>query len=191
VETPLKDVVDYLQDLHHIEIQLDEKALRQAGIGDDTPVTFNLKGVSLQSALRLLLREPDLDYVIRDEVLFITTPREAAAMGPGRRDFRWPEMVACEKRIAAALEQPTQIDFVDMPLRDVVEYLKDLHHIEIRLDDGKALKQAGIDDSTPVTIDRSGVSLRSALSAMLGALGLEFEIRDEVLLITPEKKDKR
>ena len=189
VETPLKDVVDYLKDFHRIEIQLDDKALRQAGISNDTPVSFNLNGVSLQSALRLLLRQLDLDYVIRDEVLFITTPREAAAMNVVQPTYRIPEMVAQEKGLAEALRQPTPLEFVETPLKDVVDYLKDFHHIEIQLDE-KALKQAGIDDSASITINRKGVSLRSALSAMLDPLGLEFEIRDEVLLITPKKKDK-
>ncbi len=190
VETPLRDVVDYIKDLHHIEIQLDNKAMRQAGIdASSSQVTINLKGVSLQSALRRLLRQLDLDYVIRDEVLFITTSREAAAIEPGQPDFRTPAMVANERRIAEALKQPTQIEFVETPLKDVVDYLKDLHHIEIQLDE-KTLKRAGIDESTPVTSNRKGVSLRSALSAMLDGLALQFDTRDEVLLITPKKKDK-
>ena len=186
VETPLNDVVEYLKDLHKVEIQLDEKAIKRAGISLDTPVTVTFKGVSLQSALRLLLRQLDLDYAIRDEVLFITTAREAAAFDPGQPDFKTPAMAANERRIAQALKSPTQMEFVETPLKDVVEYIEDLHKIGIQFD-SKALKQAGIDDSTPITFNRRGVSLRSALSAMLDALGLQFEIRDEVLLITPKK----
>ena len=190
VETPLKDVFDYLQDLRRIKILLDGKALERAGIAVDTPVTvtMNLKGVSLQSALRLLLGQQDLDYVIRDEVVLITTPAEAAAMDPGPPGFTMDHSAAA-KRIAEALEQPTQLECVETPLADVVDYLKDLHHIEIQLDH-KTMKQAGISDSTPVTFKRKGVSLQSALSAMLDGLDLQFEIRDEVLLIGPKKKDK-
>ena len=47
------------------------------GIGTDTPVTKNLKGITLRSALRLMLRELSLTYIIKDEVLLITTPEEA------------------------------------------------------------------------------------------------------------------
>ena len=62
IETPLTDVIDYLKDYHEIEIQIDKKALDDVGIGTDTPVTKNLKGISLRSALRLMLHElePDL-----------------------------------------------------------------------------------------------------------------------------------
>ena len=77
VETPLSDVVDYLKDHHQIEIQLDTKALEDAGAGSDTPITKNLKGLSLRSALRLMLAGLDLTYLIKDEVLLITTPEKA------------------------------------------------------------------------------------------------------------------
>jgi len=77
IETQLQDVVDFLKEYHNIEIQIDTRALEQVGIPTDTPITKNLKGVSLRSALRLMLRELDLTYVIEDEVLLITTPEEA------------------------------------------------------------------------------------------------------------------
>jgi hypothetical protein len=71
IETPLQDVIDFLKDLHSIEIQIDTRALEDVGIGSDSPITMNLKGVSLRSALRLMLRQLDLTYVICDEVLLI------------------------------------------------------------------------------------------------------------------------
>ncbi len=77
VETPLSDVIDYLKEYHGIEIQLDNSALTDVGIGSDTAVTKNLKGITLKSALKLMLRELKLTYVIQDEVLLITTPEEA------------------------------------------------------------------------------------------------------------------
>jgi len=77
IETPLSEAVDFLKHLHEIEIQIDTKALEDVGIGTDTPITRNLKGITLRSALRLILRDMDLTYVIRDEVLLITTPEEA------------------------------------------------------------------------------------------------------------------
>jgi hypothetical protein len=73
VETPLTDVVDFIKTRHNIEIQLDNRVLSDANIALDTQVTRNLKGISLRSALRLILRDLDLKYVIQDEVLMITT----------------------------------------------------------------------------------------------------------------------
>ena len=68
IETPLSDVIDFLRDYHRIEIQIDTRAMDSMGIGTDTPITKNLKNLSLRSALRLMLRELDLTYAIRDEV---------------------------------------------------------------------------------------------------------------------------
>ena len=78
IETPLQDVVDYLKDFHEIEIQIDKRALDDVGVGTDTPITRNLKNISLRSALNLMLGEHDLTYTIADEVLLITTREEAA-----------------------------------------------------------------------------------------------------------------
>ena len=73
----MKDVVDYLKDLHHIEIQLDSAALKEAGVDESTPMTKNLKGISLRSALKLMLDELQLKYVIHNDVLLITSPAKA------------------------------------------------------------------------------------------------------------------
>jgi hypothetical protein len=80
VETALGDVVGFLKDRHGIEIQLDLRALEAAGVASDTPVTIDLRGITLRSALRLLLRQLDLTYAVKDEVLLITTPEMAATM---------------------------------------------------------------------------------------------------------------
>ena len=94
-----------------------------------------------------------------------------------------------ERKIAEALKQPTQIEFVETPLRDVVEYLKDLHKIEIQLD-SSALRDEGIDGNTLVTKTLTGISLRSALKLMLDELQLKYVIHNDVLLITsPEKAE--
>jgi hypothetical protein len=79
-DQPLTDVIDYLKQRHDIEIQLDQKALTDAGVGTDTPVTRSIKGITLRSALKLLLSELDLTYLIRNEVLMITSKTEAESM---------------------------------------------------------------------------------------------------------------
>jgi len=77
-ETSLRDVIAQIKDSQGIPIELDQKALDDAGLDLDTPVTKNISGVSLRSALRLLLGEIDLTYLIKDEVMLITTKEKAA-----------------------------------------------------------------------------------------------------------------
>jgi hypothetical protein len=79
-DQPLQDAIDYLQQRHEINIQLDTKALSDAGVGSDTPITRSIKGITLRSALKLLLSDLDLTYVIRNEVLMITSKTEAENM---------------------------------------------------------------------------------------------------------------
>jgi hypothetical protein len=76
-ETPLRDVIAQIRDAHNIPVELDVKALEDAGIDLDTPITQNLSGISLRSALRLLLGNIDLTYLVKNEVLLITTTEKA------------------------------------------------------------------------------------------------------------------
>jgi hypothetical protein len=80
IDTPLQDAVDTLEDVHEIQIKIDQRALDEVGIPSDSPITKSLRGLSLASALELMLRDLDLAYVVRDEVLLITTPEEAKSM---------------------------------------------------------------------------------------------------------------
>ena len=77
VETPLQQAIDFLEANHNIPIEINTKKLEEAGIQIDTPISKNLKGITLRSALRLILGELELTYVVRDEVLQITTPEDA------------------------------------------------------------------------------------------------------------------
>ncbi|HVW38723.1 MAG TPA: hypothetical protein VHB99_15520, partial [Pirellulales bacterium] len=74
-----------------------------------------------------------------------------------------------EAKILAALDQKTELEFVDQPLSDVVDYLKQRHGIEIQLDHN-AMTDEGIGSDAPVTKNIKGISLESALDLMLGDL---------------------
>ena len=78
-ETPLADAVEIIGDEHRgIPVVVDAAALDLAGISaSDATVTTSLSGVSLRSALRLMLKSLDLTYIVKDEVLLITTIEEA------------------------------------------------------------------------------------------------------------------
>lgn len=77
IETPLKDAIDFLAEKHEIPIVLNAKKLEEAGVNVDTPITKRLKGITLRSALRLMLGELELTYMVKDEVMQITTPEDA------------------------------------------------------------------------------------------------------------------
>ncbi len=72
-DTPLHEAVDFLKELHRIEIWLDKETLTADGINTDTPITLQMSGISLDSTLNMMLEPLQLDYVIKNEVLVITT----------------------------------------------------------------------------------------------------------------------
>jgi hypothetical protein len=75
--TPLHDVIDYLQEKHHLEIEIDGGALNDVDISLDMPITLKSKGLPLRSTLRRLLPR-ELTYYVDDDVLMITTQEKAS-----------------------------------------------------------------------------------------------------------------
>lgn len=98
--------------------------------------------------------------------------------------------IANEVKIAAALDERTELDFADQPLSDVFEYLKQRHQIEIQLDH-KALSDAGVGSDTPITRNIKGITLESALDLMFSQLELAWVIHDEVLLVTSKSQAQK
>ncbi|KAA5545385.1 hypothetical protein FYK55_06965 [Roseiconus nitratireducens] len=77
IQTPLVDAIQLLSTTHDIPIVVDTVALEESGISLSTPIILDLKNVSLRSFLRIMLRRAGLSYVIKNEVLQITTAEEA------------------------------------------------------------------------------------------------------------------
>ena len=78
-ETPLKEVIEDLKERFNIPIVLATKKLEEAAINLETPVTVNFKQISLRAGLRNMLGELGLTYLIKDEVMQITTPEDAGS----------------------------------------------------------------------------------------------------------------
>jgi hypothetical protein len=272
-EKTLADVLRDLQGRCHVQIQADRKALDDVGIDMDAPITLHAAGVSLEAALRLLLRPLDLTFDVADGVLSITTAEEAesrlrvkvypvtdlVSLRTGGEDVQWlvdlvtssvcpitwdsvggpgsiaglslgreralvvaqtfavhedvarllrdlrsaaadgsarlsgaarsPGTPEGEQKVCDALGSSTVIEFTETPLSDAIDYLKDLHHIEIQLD-RKALDDVGIGADTPITCRIRDASLGAALRRLLRNLNLVYEVRDGLLLITtPEEAE--
>lgn len=75
-DQPLAAVLDSLAKEAGVAIHLDMVGLDQESVRSDTPVTLSLdQPISLKSALKLLLEPLHLSYVVRDEVLKVTSPQ--------------------------------------------------------------------------------------------------------------------
>jgi hypothetical protein len=98
IEMPLHEVMARLSDRHRIPITFDTLSLDQVGVSTDTPITRQLDGISLGSALQLSLWDMDLTFVFEHDALSITSPESATCL----TSKMYP--------IAGVLDQKTGID---------------------------------------------------------------------------------
>lgn len=73
-DRPLSEVIEGLSQMTGVNIHLDQRGLSQEGVSSDTPITIDLnQEVMLKSALNLILEQLHLSYIVKDEVLKITS----------------------------------------------------------------------------------------------------------------------
>jgi len=75
----LSDFAQYVNQKIAVPVVIDRRALEDIGMDETTEVVTDAipKGISIRSALRLAFDQADLEYVLADEVLLVTTPEEA------------------------------------------------------------------------------------------------------------------
>lgn len=76
-DTPLKDVVSDLTELTGVTFYLARKKLEEASVSQDTPVNSAFKNVRLRTWLEIVLKEFELTYLFKDDIILITTPEDA------------------------------------------------------------------------------------------------------------------
>jgi hypothetical protein len=79
VDTPLADVVAFLQNLTGVNMVLDPASVQ----GQDVPVTLKVSDMRLGAAVDWILRLASLSYTLRDEAVFISSKagiKEAEAL---------------------------------------------------------------------------------------------------------------
>jgi hypothetical protein len=76
-EMPLSKVMHEISQAHQIPIFPQRRALKKAKVSLETPVTIDVRSVSLRTGLNLLLSKVGLDYIVKDEVLQYTTKDDA------------------------------------------------------------------------------------------------------------------
>lgn len=193
INTPLKQIVEFLADQHRIPIQFDEPRLRAAGVSAEMWVTRNMKGIALHIALQKILAEFGLTYVITDDALLITTAEEGQRLA--RQGTIGEEAVSRtfqkDCRLVQVLQDEVRLRFTAIPLPDAVDFLRMAYDIEIDID-RRALVAAGIRRDVRCTLDVNDVPLASALQKMLGDLGLTYVVDvgddDEFITITAPKE---
>ncbi len=70
---PLSEVLKYIADTQGINVMVDETGLTEEAVTSSTPISINVDGIQLKSALNLILDPLNLGYTIQNEVLNVTS----------------------------------------------------------------------------------------------------------------------
>jgi len=81
-ETPIEDVIVFLTDFTGVNIVLDKNALSD----ENVPITLKVSDVPLKNALDFILKQANLDWTIKNDVLFISN-EEGLSGEPIRRVY--------------------------------------------------------------------------------------------------------
>jgi hypothetical protein len=177
-DAPLREVVNYLSRQVGVNIVLDPKLLAEAGAGADE-VTLRLQGVPFRDALRYLLMQKGLTFVVEEHALVVVPLDGARAerpVGPAAK-----EAAEARARLVEKLKTPIpQVDFVDAPLREVLSFVSREMGVNIVLD-AKALAGAGAD--AKVSLALKGVPFGEVLRYVLRLKGLTFVVEDYALVV--------
>jgi len=73
-QTPIHEVMEYIRNESDINVITDTVALDEEGVTMDSPVSLEANQVPLKSALHLIGMQLSIVFVVRDDVLLVTTP---------------------------------------------------------------------------------------------------------------------
>ena len=143
-------------------------------------VTLKLKDVRLGDGLRQALAPLELDTVVEEDAVVISSAERRRANRLARELLRAPE---AEKDIAAALAEPVSFDFIATPLADVLAFLRNLKKIDIVVDQRTVPRLGDLD----ITLKLEKVPLRDALDWVLRLCDLGYDVRDGVVFVSTKQ----
>lgn len=97
----------------------------------------------------------------------------------------FPERTPFELKFQAKLSETMEIEFVDAPLEDVIDYFQEFSGVSfVALK--KQLEEEGITMDDSVNVEIPEISFKSALSLVLKPLGLTYVVEGDYVMITTE-----
>ncbi len=193
---PFDDVLRYIKNVTKkarkdpdIPIYIDPLGLYEAQSTLTSTVRIDVQAVPLKLSLRQVLGQLGLAYVVKDDVIFISSPKGVD------REQKKTAVVAADalpgtKLVLAKLEEPISMSFAnEAPLEDVLQYIraatKRPNEPEIRfLLDPNGLREVEKSPSSTVQLEIEGVPLKTTLRLMLEQLDLAYIVKDGGVVIS-------
>jgi serine/threonine protein kinase/WD40 repeat protein len=196
-ETTLDDLLKYIQQATWkgkkptdpgLPIYVDPLGLKEAGQTPASTVRMNVIGSPLKVTLPLLLGELGLAYVVKDDVLIISSSR---GIDRERNETANPAVDASPetRAVLAKLDAPITMPFAGgSTLHDVLDYIKQAtaapgsDDISIFVDP-VGLRDTGRSMDSTMSMYLEGVPLKSSLRLILKQIGLAYTVKDGVVII--------
>lgn len=137
---------------------------------------ISLRGVPLMTALAFTVNGAGLSWQARDGEIVIGETEAVRA--------------PASDRIRAALRQETRLEFPNTPLRDALQFLADMHDVNVIIDE-QGLTDAGVDIDDNVDIVLSGIPLSEGLNILLEPYKLTYVRANDVLQVTTADRAAR
>jgi general secretion pathway protein D len=108
----LEDVVGFLKRVTGVEILVDRRALEEASVSYETPVTLKTK-LSMRTVLKRVLADLNLTYVIKDEAIQITSRERAKEMTTTRTYYIGDLAMVTDFTVPLGLTQVAMLENVN------------------------------------------------------------------------------
>jgi hypothetical protein len=195
-ETPLEDVLKSIKQATKgpndsgIPIYIDPLGLQKAERSVNSPITINVKGLSIKDILMQIRAQLGLAYTVKDDVLIISDPSGI------EREQKESVVLAGDtspktKVVLAKLEEPLAMPFAnETPLDDVLKYIRQAtkklaNDWEMKIHVApNGLQEVEQSLNSTVIMDLEGVPLKTTLRLLLKQLGLAYIVKDGLLIIS-------
>jgi len=129
-----------------------------------------------------------LRFTIRD-VLWLTVVVAMALMWwAARREVIATRFALQEERsrndVIAELNKTTNLDVVQMPLKDTLMYISELHAVPVVL-------SSRVNGNMAVTDKFRGIPLRAGLEKLLSPHDLDFRVQEGAIVVEPKKSGSK
>lgn len=178
VDTPLKDVCAYLSEQHGVKIRVSNQEER---LYPDIPITSNYRGISLRSALNLMLDQRMCDYRVTDDGEIVVI--DATPESKSRRPITKVQDAGAWRNFQKLEKTEATLEFVDTPFKDVLAFVADNADVTIAVD-WEATEAVGLEPDTPISKNIPKTKLYRAMTGLLFPYNLRVALRNEVLYIT-------
>jgi len=183
---PLGEAFDQLRKLGGVKIEPDWLVLGSAGVGRDTPASVEASEATVAQLLDIMLARVSpkgypLAWYLDKDVVRVTTQLRVLY----RRYMRSRASPGDKGDARRPGPMPEALEFEDAPLSHVIDFFKEITGVNFSVN-WRALKTAGAEKETPVTLKVQGISIARALDLVTDQLNAGRSKDDSVYWVVNE-----